>query len=403
MKSALIVYPFFIEDACGARAVLVSYANALKECYHMDLFAPMRGFDGGKKLNCFQNRFRASLPETKWFDAMSQIFSQMDKSPEMVKNPASFSFTAGILSHLKPYDFIGIHYTRYARLLCGIAPPSLKRIVFVHDLDSCVLADEKRLFGQSITGIDPNLTLEKEIECLQDADLVVTLGEDDAKALAQGVPHGRIAAIPPVMPLSKAHPRGRDCALLTISSKAPFHTESLRWALDYVWPSIKKEVPGAIWRFGGAVCDFLRPFAARDPQISLLGHVAEPLIEMGRARVCVAPYLYGGGLKIKIAEALSAGLPVATTSKGMTNISSWLPTHDDAGGFADFCVKMLKDDAAWSAESEKALQIAAAKFSTRNQESLLRAIESIPQRETSPGLSKPLFADSPQRLLRKES
>src|SRR5947199_3660769 len=87
------------------------------------------------------------------------------------------------------------------------------------------------------------------------------------------------------------------------------------------------------------------------PQVSVLGYM--PVIEswLERSRVFVAPLRFGAGIKGKIGEAMSYGLPVVTTSVGAEGFGL---THgvdvmiaDGPSAFADAVVQLYASKELW--------------------------------------------------------
>src|SRR5258708_30935059 len=68
---------------------------------------------------------------------------------------------------------------------------------------------------------------------------------------------------------------------------------------------------------------------------------------LARAMISIAPLFVGTGTKLKILEALGAGLPVVTTTIGIEGIEAKdgidLLIADTAEEFADHCTRLLQD------------------------------------------------------------
>jgi glycosyltransferase involved in cell wall biosynthesis len=81
--------------------------------------------------------------------------------------------------------------------------------------------------------------------------------------------------------------------------------------------------------------------------VSVVGQVPDLKPLLRRARVAVSPTRFGTGIKVKVAEAMAAGLPVVGTSTGLSGFkqASCLLRADDARTFADAVVRLLQDDA----------------------------------------------------------
>ncbi len=83
--------------------------------------------------------------------------------------------------------------------------------------------------------------------------------------------------------------------------------------------------------------------------------------------VVVAPIRYGGGIKIKVLEAMACGRPVVTTSIGAEGIAEAdeeaLVVVDDPAEFADAVVVLLEDRERRSVLGERARRLIERRFS----------------------------------------
>src|SRR5690606_23305482 len=121
----------------------------------------------------------------------------------------------------------------------------------------------------------------------------------------------------------------------------------LDWLMEEIWPKIARDRPEARLRIAGGVKDgWNRPL----PQgVEMLGRVASLEGEYRRAQVVVAPLTNGtAGVKVKVAEALSYGRPLVTTSLGVDpgapgQFGAAVDVADDAGAFADAVSRLLAD------------------------------------------------------------
>jgi glycosyltransferase involved in cell wall biosynthesis len=83
----------------------------------------------------------------------------------------------------------------------------------------------------------------------------------------------------------------------------------------------------------------------------------------------VAPIRYGGGIKIKVLEAMACGKPVVTTSVGAEGIAEAdegaLIVADDPAEFAEAVVALLSDKNRRASLGEQARQVIERRFSWR--------------------------------------
>lgn len=101
----------------------------------------------------------------------------------------------------------------------------------------------------------------------------------------------------------------------------PQNIESVRYVLEKVWPAIRERVPESEFRVvGGGLPKDLEREMSEDSRIVVTGFVENIEEEYKSASVFVAPILTGGGVIVKILDALAAGVPVVTTPYGNEGI-----------------------------------------------------------------------------------
>ncbi|HQT97271.1 MAG TPA: glycosyltransferase [Thermodesulfobacteriota bacterium] len=99
--------------------------------------------------------------------------------------------------------------------------------------------------------------------------------------------------------------------------------EAVRYIVRHVWPSVRKKCPDAEFRVVGAgMADAFREELERVPGVRAVGFVDRVEDEYMSARVFVAPILEGGGIIVKILDAMAAGVPVVTTPFGNEGIGA---------------------------------------------------------------------------------
>jgi glycosyltransferase involved in cell wall biosynthesis len=115
-----------------------------------------------------------------------------------------------------------------------------------------------------------------------------------------------------------------------------------------VLPLIREAVPDALFIIAGyGPPEELKIIPKKDPRVIVTGFVDDLDECYKQATVFVAPILTGGGIIVKILDALAAGKPVVTTTYGNEGIEA-LPGRDilvadNPQSFAEAVVKLLTD------------------------------------------------------------
>lgn len=196
--------------------------------------------------------------------------------------------------------------------------------------------------------------LELGLVTASDATLVVSPFE--VEVLAREVPGARVHVVPNVHESHaiSAQPEGRADLLFVGSFGHPPNIDAVRWFVDEIFPLVRAQEPTVVLRVVGRGAP--ESLATQLPSgVEMLGWV-EDLTELYEtSRVAIAPLRYGAGIKGKVGEALSRGVPVVATSMAAEGMGIEEGVHglvrDDAEGFAAAVVTLLRDDALWSGVS----------------------------------------------------
>jgi GT2 family glycosyltransferase len=126
--------------------------------------------------------------------------------------------------------------------------------------------------------------------------------------------------------------------------------------------------------------------ALAGPNIEVTGYLSDDALRhlYSQARVAIVPLRFGAGVKGKVVEALSHGLPLVTTktgAQGLSSLESVIPVSDDLSTLIQALALLLHDDAAWLAQSQAQRAFAARHFSFQAmQKSVLDAFETAAAR-----------------------
>lgn len=118
------------------------------------------------------------------------------------------------------------------------------------------------------------------------------------------------------------------------------------WLLDHVWPLVRERHAKAELDLAGRHMPE-ELVSAPERGVNVLGEVDDAAATYNSACAVVVPLHAGSGMRIKLAEALAAGRPVVTTSKGMEGLDLEHGVHvlvaDTAEAMCDALVRVLTD------------------------------------------------------------
>ena len=226
--------------------------------------------------------------------------------------------------------------------------------IVVDTMDVCCLRERRgaELAGDTIALAAAERTREREVAVYTRADALVAVSGEDAAAL------GELAPDVPAHVLSNIHPDVGDAPGFDDRRGLVFvghfdHAPNVDAVLDFharTWPAVRAALPAATLTIVGPKPP-AEVQALAGPGVVVTGWVAQVAPYLDAARVSIAPLRFGAGVKGKIGEALSHGLPVVTTPVGAEGMGLLDGEHvlveSDHAAFASAVVRLHRDRALW--------------------------------------------------------
>jgi GT2 family glycosyltransferase len=146
----------------------------------------------------------------------------------------------------------------------------------------------------------------------------------------------------------------------------PPNEEGIIWFIEYILPVIRRTLPDIhLTIVGSDPSDRLMAMAS--PQITVTGYVEDVSCYFGSNRVFVSPLLHGAGVKGKIGQSFSFGLPVVTTSIGAEGMllrdGQNALIADSETDFAHKVIELYTDKFLWQKLSASSRQVIREQFS----------------------------------------
>lgn len=130
----------------------------------------------------------------------------------------------------------------------------------------------------------------------------------------------------------------------------PPNAEGVTWFIREVWPLVRAGCADArLLVVGKRPPTTLTQLATITPGVEMLGYVADLMNLIACSSVFVVPLRAGGGMRVKIVDAWSWGIPVVSTTIGAEGLEYGVDEHlliaDDAATFAAATLRLLDDPA----------------------------------------------------------
>jgi glycosyltransferase involved in cell wall biosynthesis len=186
--------------------------------------------------------------------------------------------------------------------------------------------------------------------CRRCAAVMAVSREDRAALEAAGAPD-TIPIIPIAVDIAGIQPIQRHPSAQGILSIAtmywPPNIDGVLWFAREVLPLIRRAEPDAPFYIVGARPPEEVQALRLDPTVEVTGYVADPTPYLEASALMVVPLRAGGGMRVKILEALARGIPVVSTTIGAEGIDVRPGQHlliaDEPAAFAEAVVGLLRD------------------------------------------------------------
>jgi len=171
----------------------------------------------------------------------------------------------------------------------------------------------------------------REVNLLSAFDLVLTFNSKDSKLLKDnGIPSSKIQTLTPYFQryFSVRHNlKNKDGLVFFGAMNRKENVDAVLWFVQNVWPFLKQNIPGLKFYVVGANPRPEIQFLKNQPGIIVTDFVPDPAPYFEKAFAGIAPLRLGAGIKIKVLEMMSAGLPVLTNEVGIEGIPAVRNEH----------------------------------------------------------------------------
>ena len=232
----------------------------------------------------------------------------------------------------------------------------------------------------------------------EEADVTLVVSPTEKQMLADQEFANKISVVSNIHSLEPCEKGFEErSGLMFIGSFAhPPNEEGIIWFIDYIFPLIKKKIPDIhLTIVGSEPTERLLEMA--NDSITVTGFVEDVSGYFNDSKVFVSPLLHGAGVKGKIGQSFSYGLPVVTTSIGAEGMQLTDGLNalisDSETAFADNVIALYKEKFLWQKLSTNCRQVIREQFSTETIRTALQGIleEGPPKPAPKPDAPRPVI------------
>jgi glycosyltransferase involved in cell wall biosynthesis len=262
--------------------------------------------------------------------------------PLTLINYSSPEMTAAIAEVIRssPFDLVHVESIHMMTYLAALPGALRERIVFNwHNIESELLLRYAASTASLPRKMYASMTA-RRVEGVERKILRTSFGhlvcsERERKALLEWAPEARIVVVENGVD-TKAFAPPPDAArnrILFVGAMA-YHANSdaIRWFTDRIWPAIYARFPQWTLTLVGSDPPPQVLALSERPGVEVTGTVPDVKPYYNQAVLAIVPLLIGGGTRLKILEALAAGVPVISTSLGVEGLAV---THGEEVLIAD--------------------------------------------------------------------
>jgi polysaccharide biosynthesis protein PslH len=283
--------------------------------------------------------------------------SLLSKQPFLILRDHRSDMQALIERIASSEKFDIVHADQLNMAQYALMVPGAKRVLDTHNAlwllykrmwETMRIGPKKWIFGR-----DWRLLKHYEGVILEKFDFVLAVSIEDKAALDEAA--GRdvgIITIPITVDIENVKLIGRqpgaDHILYIGTMYWPPNIDGVMWFIEKILPVVRASRPDVVFDVVGArPPKELLELSGKDKGINVTGYVKNPDAYLEAAGVMVVPLRSGGGMRVKILNALAQGMPIVSTGIGAEGIpvenGKHLIVADDPSEFAEAVLNLLAD------------------------------------------------------------
>jgi len=325
---------------------------------------PPSAVDHLRSLCCGAHTVR--IRRSRILDAWQLLKSQCSRTPFLIardRRTAMAALIRDVVADHGPFDVVHsdqLWMAPYALRARDLHPASGRPVTVLDEHNAVFRIPERMAQAERCGAIRHILRSEAkrlrsyEVRTCEEFDAITFVtAQDEASLFSSGLPRSfkaRTSVIPIAVQPIQAHRRQLAATSRRVTFMGamvwPPNAEGVVWFERHVWPLVRAAIQDCLFTVIGA-----HPPAALgmngDRSIEVAGYVSDPEPYLTDSSVFVVPLLAGGGMRVKILEAWSRGIPVVSTAVGAEGLHATdgdnILLADSPLEFAGRVIRVLRD------------------------------------------------------------
>ncbi|WP_242394195.1 glycosyltransferase [Anaeromyxobacter oryzisoli] len=214
------------------------------------------------------------------------------------------------------------------------------------------------------------------------ADRVLAISAEEQQTLRAECPGVQVDVLPNIhecRPTSRSWADRKDLMFIGGYDHTP-NVDAVEWFVSEILPRVRQRLPEVVLHVIGSKPP-AKLLALASPCVDVLGYVPDVEPWFDATRVFVAPLRFGAGMKGKIGQAMSHGVPLVTTPIGAEGMQLAHGENalvaGDAEAFAEAVVRLYQDELLWARIAKSSLQHLQRRFSEHAVRDALAALFTV--------------------------
>lgn len=296
------------------------------------------------------------MPRSRWLDGLGLARSLLANQPFLIARdhvPAMYRAIHDLTGR-ETFDVIHADQLWMAPYALAAKQFSHQRPRTVLDQHNAVYLIPKRMAAQAsnplfkaFLALEARKMARYEVNTCAQFDSLAWVSEEDRAALAAVSGREEKGQVIPICVDTASRPviaRRPNPQRITFMGGLhwPPNREGISWFAQQVWPQVAAQFPETVLTIIGKN----PPAGLPNNQVEVTGYVPDPLPYLAETAVFIVPLHAGGGMRVKILDAWSYGLPIVSTTIGAEGLryqhNHNLLIADTAESFAGAVVRLLQ-------------------------------------------------------------